>query len=767
MSKMSNLLLKAMVVAAIGAQAVAFAQSDTAYVPFIINVAATVKAVPASGTDATASQVQMSVAANTQTTLRIPLLKSDGVSYFGTQRHPNVPTIISNNSGKVTLNLPTQSYKNAEIALYAVNGKQVLRKKLTATNATNNVLHLNIATGAYLLSVKGTNDNKITSRLTHLGGGLTLNVAFNGKNQSTDRQLAKEAAIGDWTITVSAVGYVDGVYTFRPVAGMNPVQNIMLNTTSNNESDSNTFTDGRYGIKYKMVVIGDKTWMAENIGGYRALYDWEDAMSICPSGWHLPSRQEWVDLLTIVGGGKALKATYGWNYGNGKDEYGFSAVPAGCNEGDCGNGGNTTLGLIAYWWTATTSPNYKWDAFALQMFHEYETSVRDDMVVHLLEMDKETKMSVRCVLNDGVTPYTITFDANGGTVSPVTEIMYGNGKLGSLPIPTRDGYVFKGWFTTSSGSTQVTTTTVFTGNTTVYAQWVTAYSVTFDANGGTVSPTFAIIDAGGKLSTLPTPKRDGYAFNGWYTLASGGVTVTTETVFTKNTTIYAQWAYKYTVTFDANGGRVSPTTQTTGANGKLYGLPNPTRSGYACIGWFTEHGVAVTIDQVYTENTILYAQWTVNNCTSVATCKQVVIGTQVWTAENLNIATTDSWCYSNNEDGCAEYGRLYTWDAARTACPELGSGWRLPSHNDWEKLISAVGYPAGPKLKSKVGWSNDGNGTDTYGFSALPGGHRGTSGSFTMRGREGVWWSSMSSSLMNAYRRRMTDEVEAIEIVVV
>ena len=149
------------------------------------------------------------------------------------------------------------------------------------------------------------------------------------------------------------------------------------------------------------------------------------------------------------------------------------------------------------------------------------------------------------------------------------------------------------------------------------------------------------------------------------------------------------------------------------------------------------------------------------------TYRTVTIGDQVWMAENLNYAYIDipysysnrlgrviysdstSWCYDNIPANCAEYGRLYTWAAAmdsvgvwstngkdcglgticsptipvRGICPE---GWHLPSNEEWETLFTAVGgmSVAGTKLKSMSGWSKSGNGTDEFGFKALPAGFR-------------------------------------------
>jgi uncharacterized protein (TIGR02145 family) len=122
----------------------------------------------------------------------------------------------------------------------------------------------------------------------------------------------------------------------------------------------------------------------------------------------------------------------------------------------------------------------------------------------------------------------------------------------------------------------------------------------------------------------------------------------------------------------------------------------------------------------------------------------VAIKAQTWMAENLNYKTSKSKCYDNNESNCEKYGRLYTWEEARTACP---SGWRLPSHDKWEALSSYAGGKdnAGKKLKAKSGWNNfdgkSGNGADDYGFSALAGGHADYEGNFSYLGDFASWWS--------------------------
>ncbi|MDR2693608.1 MAG: fibrobacter succinogenes major paralogous domain-containing protein [Chitinispirillales bacterium] len=138
--------------------------------------------------------------------------------------------------------------------------------------------------------------------------------------------------------------------------------------------------------------------------------------------------------------------------------------------------------------------------------------------------------------------------------------------------------------------------------------------------------------------------------------------------------------------------------------------------------------------------------------------RTVKIGGGVWMAENLNFATGNSWCYDNDDSKCKQYGRLYDWETAKAACP---AGWHLPSSEEWADLVKTTANVTtvtdededgnvhqwdtditAKELKSKSGWDGEGNGYDTYGFSALPGGARDTDGKFKEVGARGYWWKS-------------------------
>lgn len=125
--------------------------------------------------------------------------------------------------------------------------------------------------------------------------------------------------------------------------------------------------------------------------------------------------------------------------------------------------------------------------------------------------------------------------------------------------------------------------------------------------------------------------------------------------------------------------------------------------------------------------------------------KTVKIGDQIWMAENLNFEVDSSYCYNDSAKYCTKYGRLYSWVAANRACLD---GWHLPTIDEFETLLATVGKQsiAGKKLKSASGWNNDGNGTDDFGFTALPAGiWYGKDKYYNYEGHHANFWSSIKN----------------------
>ena len=217
----------------------------------------------------------------------------------------------------------------------------------------------------------------------------------------------------------------------------------------------------------------------------------------------------------------------------------------------------------------------------------------------------------------------VKYNANGGTGAPGTQTkVYGNVLTLSSTKPTRTGYTFQGWATSSGGGVSYSSGSAYSvdADVTLYAVWkVNTYTVSYSANGGSGAPV-AQTKTYGVTLTLSTvkPTKTGYTFQGWSTSSSGGVNYASGADYTANAavTLYAVWkANTYTVSYNANGGSGAPGAQT-----KTYGVTlklsstKPTRTNYNFKGWGTSSS-SITVSYAaggnYTSNAsiTLYAIW--------------------------------------------------------------------------------------------------------------------------------------------------------------
>jgi uncharacterized repeat protein (TIGR02543 family) len=150
-------------------------------------------------------------------------------------------------------------------------------------------------------------------------------------------------------------------------------------------------------------------------------------------------------------------------------------------------------------------------------------------------------------LDNAIIYRTVTFHTNGGTPADFTQEVQGGGKATLPTPPTREGYTFDGWYTSTDYATKwdFDKDTVTT-NLDLYAKWTQiTYTVTFDLNGATgTAPVHPAVPHGGKITEPPAPTRTGCTFDGWYRNAAGTGAAWdfgTDTV-TTDITLYAKWA---------------------------------------------------------------------------------------------------------------------------------------------------------------------------------------------------------------------------------
>ena len=227
----------------------------------------------------------------------------------------------------------------------------------------------------------------------------------------------------------------------------------------------------------------------------------------------------------------------------------------------------------------------------------------------------------------------LTFDANGGTLSSTSKVVYYGQPYGTLPVPERDYYSFNGWFTEIENGTQITEGTIVSSlvNQTLYAHWTrNSFIISFNPNGGSVDTTELRAYCGQPLGNLPTPTRTGFTFTGWYTSVSDGNQLTNESNYNDATdfTVYAHWdANSYGLNWNNSTGcniTVSRTSspyagESTGNLNKndpiYYGdvlsVTYSAKTGYS----LTSHGLTSITVESNVDSSMIYASASANSYT--------------------------------------------------------------------------------------------------------------------------------------------------------
>lgn len=210
--------------------------------------------------------------------------------------------------------------------------------------------------------------------------------------------------------------------------------------------------------------------------------------------------------------------------------------------------------------------------------------------------------------------FTITFDTVGGNDIP-SKTLEANSKI-ELPTPKREGYDFVGWYSDSEYKEEFKAELMPEKDVTVYAKWAKKaemYTITFDTAGGNDIPSISL-EANAKIE-LPTPKREGYNFVGWYADKEYKEKFKTEIMPKKDITVYAKWAEnieRYKITFDTKSEEaISPINLEYNAK---YELPIPTKKDNAFLGWYIkeaneEKKIPQNGKSQFKQDTVLYAKW--------------------------------------------------------------------------------------------------------------------------------------------------------------
>ena len=323
--------------------------------------------------------------------------------------------------------------------------------------------------------------------------------------------------------------------------------------------------------------------------------------------------------------------------------------------------------------------------------------------------------------------YTVSYNANGGSGAPASQTKYhGTALTLRSTVPTRSGYKFLGWSTSSTATSPTYTaggSYTANANATLYAVWEknpTQYTVSYNANGGSGAPASQTKSENVAITLSSTkPTRSGYTFLGWSTSSTATApTYYPGSSYTANAsvTLYAVWEKlpeTYTIKYNANGGTGAPATQTKTEDVNItLSSTKPTRSGYKFLGWSTSSTATSATYQpgaTYSTNAsvTLYAVWRKDNYDISVMNLKVGSSTVEQYSDTTVSVRVDNWC-QNKAYNNIPVELLYNGEVVATKTINL-SVYGVATVN----FTLNVGKPLGTNMiTARVNWADRNNETD-------------------------------------------------------
>ena len=274
--------------------------------------------------------------------------------------------------------------------------------------------------------------------------------------------------------------------------------------------------------------------------------------------------------------------------------------------------------------TLTATPNAGYHFKEWQVMSG-DVTVRDDKFTM-----PSDNVEIKAIFEEDAPPtpteYTVTVKTDGNGTASASHAKAVVGTEITLTATPNAGYHFKEW-QVMSGDVTVRDDKFTMPGSDVEVKAIfeedapptpTEYTVTFDGNDGTPS-VGSMTTTKQKLTSLPDASRSKHSFNGWYTEKSGGIKITTDTVFSANTTVYAHWTHTgdnnppvnyYTLRFETGGGSAIPGVRETYNTYMDLTKYVPTRHGYTFVGWYSEQSLVNKVSDIYlTGDRTVYAGW--------------------------------------------------------------------------------------------------------------------------------------------------------------